>query len=188
VTLPTSGSISMSQVAAELGISATGLSLNDSRVRSLAGKPSGAISMSDLRGKSASALTSFSAQPTNISTATGTRSATATFNTDGSIALTNSSAGGSTSGGNWYAPNVSSIGSSYWIKVVVNGSPGSTSLTGTFGSWLHLSAAQAFTFQNTSATVEGTGSANVYFSTAGSDASIVETVTNGIVWDAGHTV
>lgn len=53
MTLPATGPISMSQVATELGISATGLSLNDSRVRALAGKPSGAISMADLRGKSA---------------------------------------------------------------------------------------------------------------------------------------
>lgn len=42
----------MAQVAAEIGISASGLSLNDSRVRQLAGRPSGAISFADLRGKS----------------------------------------------------------------------------------------------------------------------------------------
>lgn len=52
MTLPSSGPISISMVAAELGISAAGLSLNDSRVRALAGKPSGTISMSDLYGKS----------------------------------------------------------------------------------------------------------------------------------------
>lgn len=53
MTLPATGPISMSMVAAELGISATGLSLNDSSVRNLASKPSGIISMSDLYGKSA---------------------------------------------------------------------------------------------------------------------------------------
>ncbi|WP_188013153.1 hypothetical protein [Photobacterium damselae] len=52
MALPSSGSISMSQVAAELGIPATGLSLNDQRVRVLAGRLSGTISFSDLRGKS----------------------------------------------------------------------------------------------------------------------------------------
>lgn len=52
MALPGSGAISMAQVAAELGIPATGLGLNDSRVRALAGKPSGAISMADLHGKS----------------------------------------------------------------------------------------------------------------------------------------
>lgn len=63
MTLPSTGPISMSQVATELGISATGLSLNDSRVRALAGKPSGTISMSDLRGKSTSVLTVGSSTP-----------------------------------------------------------------------------------------------------------------------------
>ena len=52
MALPSSGPITMAQVAAELGISASGLSLDDSRVRQLAGKPSGAISMADLLGKS----------------------------------------------------------------------------------------------------------------------------------------
>lgn len=53
MTLPATGSISMAQVAAELGVSQTGINLNQANVRALAGKPSGAISMSDLRGKSA---------------------------------------------------------------------------------------------------------------------------------------
>lgn len=53
MTLPSSGPISMAMIANELGISSYGLSLNDSRVRNLAGRPSGTISFSDLRGKSA---------------------------------------------------------------------------------------------------------------------------------------
>lgn len=52
MTLPT-GTISMSQVNTELGRSSTAsISLGESAVRTLAGVPSGAISMNDLRGKS----------------------------------------------------------------------------------------------------------------------------------------
>lgn len=55
MTLPSSGPISLAQVNTELGKSSTApISLNDAAVRSLAGKPSGPISMADLRGKSAS--------------------------------------------------------------------------------------------------------------------------------------
>jgi hypothetical protein len=51
--LPT-GQISMSQVNTELGFSATAqLDMNNSALRSLAGVPSGQISMSNLQGKSA---------------------------------------------------------------------------------------------------------------------------------------
>ena len=55
MALPSTGSISMSQVRTELGLS-DAISLNLAAVRSLAGKASGAISMSDLRGKSNSVL------------------------------------------------------------------------------------------------------------------------------------
>lgn len=51
MALPSTGSISMSQVRTELGRNNT-ITLNDSDVRSLAGRTSGTISMSDLRGKS----------------------------------------------------------------------------------------------------------------------------------------
>lgn len=52
MTLPLTGSISMSQVNVELRRPATQtLSMNDAAVRKLAGKPTGTISMSELRGK-----------------------------------------------------------------------------------------------------------------------------------------
>lgn len=54
MTLPASGNLTMAQVAAELGIGLP-LELGDSRVRTLAGVPSGPISMSNLYGKSAGA-------------------------------------------------------------------------------------------------------------------------------------
>ncbi len=53
MALPT-GTITMNDVNIELGRSSGGtISLNDSDVRNLAGRPSGTISMDDLRGKSA---------------------------------------------------------------------------------------------------------------------------------------
>ena len=56
MALPTT-TISMSQVNTELGLSSTAtISLNDAAVRSLAGVASGAISMDNLRGKSAATI------------------------------------------------------------------------------------------------------------------------------------
>lgn len=52
MALPSSGNITLGQVAAELGI-ATPLTLGDSRVRELAGVASGPITLGALRGKSA---------------------------------------------------------------------------------------------------------------------------------------
>lgn len=51
MTLPTSGAITMAQVATELGVSGTGLNLNSANVRTLAGVASGPIGFSDLYGK-----------------------------------------------------------------------------------------------------------------------------------------
>jgi hypothetical protein len=58
VALPASGSISLSQVNVELGLSSTAtIDLNRSDVRNLAGLASGVISMNDLLGKSAAVYT-----------------------------------------------------------------------------------------------------------------------------------
>ena len=65
MTLPV-GTISLSDVNTELGYSSTALvSLNDTAVRSLANVPSGAISMSDLQGKSASFAATYSSNTTS---------------------------------------------------------------------------------------------------------------------------
>lgn len=52
MTLPTTGPISLGMINTELGKAiGQAISLNDPAVRALAGKPSGTISLSDLRGK-----------------------------------------------------------------------------------------------------------------------------------------
>jgi len=57
MTLPT-GTITMAQVNTELGNSSSSqISLNDTAVRNLASKPSGTVSMNDLRGKSSFGVT-----------------------------------------------------------------------------------------------------------------------------------
>ena len=54
MTLPVSGTISLSDVNTELGKASTALiTMNDADARALAGVPSGQISMSDFYGKSA---------------------------------------------------------------------------------------------------------------------------------------
>ena len=58
MSLPSSGPIDFAAIRTELSLGGT-LDLNDSRVRGLAGKPSGTISFSDLRGKSNSSHFSF---------------------------------------------------------------------------------------------------------------------------------
>lgn len=52
MTLPSSGIMSMGMILAELKRPAGAISLNDTDVRKLAGKPSGIIKMSDFYGKS----------------------------------------------------------------------------------------------------------------------------------------
>lgn len=64
MTLQSSGPIGMSQIAAELGLSGT-LSLNDSRVRTLAGNLPGTISFANLYGRSSIPPLSVSAVGSN---------------------------------------------------------------------------------------------------------------------------
>lgn len=52
MTLPATGSISMSQIRTEIEQASGIISLNDAKVRQVAEKPSGIISFADLRGKS----------------------------------------------------------------------------------------------------------------------------------------
>lgn len=89
MTLPTTGPLSLGMVATELGIGLP-LSLGDSRVRALAGVPSGPISLSQLRGKSAYtpmmvSTTGASSGPVSSDNAGGTVGGTASSSVTGGV-------------------------------------------------------------------------------------------------------
>jgi hypothetical protein len=91
MALPASGAISLSAVNTELGLSSTAsIGMNDSAVRTLFGKSSGAIALSDGYGKS------------NLSVFVAMGStATAIYSTDNGATWNSSTLPGS--GGNWFA-------------------------------------------------------------------------------------
>lgn len=81
--LPTTGPISFGDVREELGRSSGPISLGDADVRALAGVSSGAISMSDLRGKSSDYGITLPSSIDMSATSTNSVSCVLTFNVEG---------------------------------------------------------------------------------------------------------
>lgn len=117
MTLQSSGAISLSDVNVELGRSATAsINMNEAAVRTLAGKASGAISMSDFYGKS-------NFTPTTITRTSGT-AATETVPTgatsvrirvgggggSGGVGSEFGDAGGGGGGGGWCERTIAVVG------------------------------------------------------------------------------
>ena len=137
MTLPT-GTITMGQVNTELGRSATAtISLGETAVRSLAGVASGAISMNDLRGKSA--VTIFLSNLSIINFTGGGSNASAGYQlTSGGIE--NEIVGASTTQtATWCTPTGEAV--NYEVYATVTGSP----LTvGTVNAWVPLSTTRTW--------------------------------------------
>lgn len=91
MTLPTTGPLAMSQVASELGLSIQGISLNVAQVRTLAGVASGAVSMANLRGKSA--YTPMTVTGVDASQDLGNTGANGTAHISPSVTVANGSGG-----------------------------------------------------------------------------------------------
>ena len=130
--MPTpTGTISMSDVMSELGISGE-TSLNDSDVRGLAGKTSGQISMSDLRGKSNTILVDFN-YDTISNTWTGNSGTTAGLQINTNRTITVAGSGGTTQ--TWLES--SGTASDYEVKCQYN--YGDNLTVGTSDTWQTIS-------------------------------------------------
>jgi hypothetical protein len=188
MTLPVSGSISLSQVLTELRIAAPGralpIRLGDADVRALAGVPTGAISMSSLRGKSAvppvPINAAFSPSQSNAAATTGIRTSTLTFQPDGTTSIT----GPGSSTQNWSLPTTANIGANAWVRITASGTNTTFGGSIALNTWTRLDATKNFSVTNTIATNEGLGTAQFEFASSASGNPLLGT-RNGS-WDVGY--
>lgn len=79
----------------------------------------------------------------------GTTTWRLTFSTVGQITFTSSDSGGANTAVNteWYIPNTTAIGSSYWVRMTVTA--GTSPSPGTVGSWTQISTNQEWDWVRT---------------------------------------
>lgn len=174
MTLQTSGIISINDIATELGVSVTGLSLNDSRCRNLAGIASGGISLSSFYGKSnlAGLLSNGTWGGTSVAaTRSGAGTATISVNFGSSGAVTvvvsgNTSIVDGMSGTSWYNPNDASAGGKVWARATILNSTTIASYTTpatstpSYGTFYSMNGTTSFSLSLS----KGTGSGGKYSS------------------------
>lgn len=126
----------------------------------------------------------FNAFMSNVNPATGLRSVTLTFNSDGSTSITNSPPATANA---WGLPAQSGAGAGIWVKISVTASS-ATTYGGTIpvSTWVQLNTNQTFQVTNNATTTEGTGTADVQFATDGSGTNIIATLTGVLTWDVGY--
>lgn len=186
--MPTpSGQIGLRDVNLELGKAATAqIGMNDTAVRTLAGKPAGQISMQDLQNKSNITIVTSLAYSGNTYTAQdlsdGYAESQLQYNTDGTFAVQDIAPGAtSLLTGNWATPTTAGVGSGYWVRFTRSSAtlPTGATATATTG-WLQLSSQQAIVItQSNDTTTTRTASATytVELSNSSSGTNILATAT-----------
>lgn len=136
MTLQSSGAISLNDVNVELGRSGTAsINMNETAVRTLAGKASGAISMSDFYGKSNATITLNNTYSVVHTTSTPDAAfVRIVFESDGDIIT--EGALGTVDEGDWVSPKSAAPGSYEIRATLVDGD----TPVGTLGSWLALTS------------------------------------------------
>lgn len=120
---------------------------------------------------------SYATSVTNTNPVAGTRAAGVSFVTDGTTVNSPVAAGP-----NWFNPTFAGIGSSWWVRFVVNTQSGTTISSGVSGAWNPISSNVILIFQNTVAAGLGTGNATISFSPDGG----TTVVTAGLLtWSVG---
>lgn len=147
MTLPSTGPITMQQVANELGVSVVGLSLNAANVRALAGVASGPIGFSDLRGKSAVGYPTISGVGAGTTTVGANSTGRLRVFRDGTWIADGQPTVDDTTSGDWLNPKAADSGDTRWVRVdIVSGSLTS----GSTGVWEQLSTTRTWTRTSTS--------------------------------------
>ena len=177
MAIPSTGSVSMSQINTEFG---RGLNLNAYRgttyYTASAGPftfPSGSISMNNFRGTQASppvsvAITGLASNYYSTYDFSLPVSCVLTFYPDGYWQVDYSPS--QVDGGTWYTPNTATLGSNYWIRFTRTAVGGTSGTSTPSSGWLNLSSNQVVRVDKTinSGTYTSTYTIQISSSSSGS--------------------